>query len=74
MKKLLILLFSALLLSSVCFAKGASVTVPSDQTKVTENKKQDVAKKSVKRKGKKISKKNQKKKNQQKNKEKEIMP
>ncbi|MCX5686185.1 MAG: hypothetical protein NTW09_01795 [Candidatus Omnitrophica bacterium] len=61
MKKLLILLFSALLLSSVCFAEGASVTAPSDQTKVTENKKQDVAKKSVKPKVKKSGKKVQKK-------------
>ena len=48
MKKLLILLFSVLLLSSVCFAEQAPVTASSDQTKVTENKKQDVAKKFVK--------------------------
>ena len=61
MKKSLILLFSALLLSSLCFADGASVTAPSDQTKVTKNKKQDVAKKSVKPKVKKSGKKVQKK-------------
>ena len=61
MKKLLILLFSTLLLSSLCFAEGASVTAPGDQTKVTENKKQDVAKKSVKPKVKKSGKKVQKK-------------
>jgi len=48
MKKLLVLLFSALLLSSVCFADGASVTALSDQTKVTNDKKQDVPKRSVK--------------------------
>jgi len=61
MKKSLILLFSALLLSSLCFAEGASVTAPSDQTKVTENKKQDIAKKSVKHRLKKSGKKVQKK-------------
>ncbi len=61
MKKLFILLFSISLLSSVCFAEGASVTTPSDQTKVTENKKQDVTKKSVKPKVKKSGKKVQKK-------------
>jgi len=57
MKKSLILLFSALLLSSLCYAEQAPVTASSDQTKVTENKKQDVAKKSVKPKVKKSGKK-----------------
>ena len=61
MKKLLSLLFSVLLLSSLCFAEGASVTTPSGQIKVTKNKKQDIAKKSVKPKVKKSGKKVQKK-------------
>jgi hypothetical protein len=69
MKKLLILLFSALLLSSLCFAEEASVTAPSNQTKVTENKKQDIAKKFVKPKVKKSGKKVQKKKKSTKKKE-----
>ncbi len=60
MKKSLIILFSMLLLSSICFAEQAPITVPSDQTKVTENKKQDVAKKSVKPKVKRSGKKVQK--------------
>jgi len=47
MKKLLILLFSTLLLSSVCFAEEAPGSAPSDHGKVVENKKQDIAKKSV---------------------------
>jgi len=72
MKKLLILLFSALLLSSVCFAEQAPVAASSDQTKVTENKKQDVAKKSVKPKVKKSGKKIQKK--NKSTKKKEIAP
>ena len=48
MKKLLVLLFSTLLLSSVCFAEQPPVAASGDQAKVTENKKQDIAKKSVK--------------------------
>ena len=61
MKKLLVLLFSALLLSSVSFAEQASVAAPSDQTKVVENKKQDITKQSVKPKIKKSGKKVQNK-------------
>jgi len=61
MKKLLILLFSVLLLSSVCFAEQAPIVASGDQAKVTENKKQDVPKKSVKPKVKKSGKKVQKK-------------
>jgi len=60
MKKSLIILFSMLLLSSVCFAEEAPVTVPGDQGKVIENKKQDIAKKSVKPKVKRLGKKVQK--------------
>ena len=70
MKKSLILLFSALLLSSLCFAEEAPVTVPGDQGKVVENKKQDIAKKSVKPKVKKSGKKVQKANKSTKNKEK----
>ena len=62
MKKLFTLLFSVLLLSSLCYAEQAPIAASSDQTKVTENKKQVVAKKSVKpkvkRSGKKVQKKN----------------
>ena len=61
MKKSLILLFSALLLSSLCYAGQAPIAAPGDQTKVTENKKQDIVKKSVKPKVKKSGKKVQKK-------------
>lgn len=61
MKKLLITLFSVLLLSSFCFAEEAPVIVPGDHGKVVENKKQDVAKKSVKPKMKRLGKKIQKK-------------
>lgn len=57
MKKLLVLLFSTLLLGSVCFAEEATVTTPSAQEKLTENKKQDINKKSVKPKIKKSGKK-----------------
>lgn len=57
MKKSLIFLFSVLLLSSLCYAEQASIAVPGDQTKVIENKKQDVAKKSAKPKAKKSGKK-----------------
>ena len=48
MKKSLILIFSVLLLSSLCYAEQAPITASSDQAKVTENKKQDIVKKSVK--------------------------
>ena len=61
MKKLLIFLFSVLLLSSVCFAEQAPIAASGDQAKVTENKKQDTPKKSVKPKVKKSGKKVQKK-------------
>ena len=61
MKKSLILLFSVLLLSSVCFAEQAPVAASGDQVKVAENKKQDAPKKSVKPKVKKSGKKVQKK-------------
>jgi len=58
MKKLLIFLFSVLLLSSLCYAaEQAPVAASSDQTKATENKKQTVTKKSVKSKSKKVVKK-----------------
>ena len=56
MKKLIILLFSALLLSSLCYAGQAPITASSDQAKVTENKKQVATKKSVKPKSKKSGK------------------
>jgi len=60
MKKLPVLLFSALLLSSLCFAEEAPVTAPGDHEKVVENKKQDIAKKPVtskiKKSGKKVKK------------------
>jgi len=49
------------LLSSVCFAEQAPIVASGDQAKVTENKKQDVPKKSVKPKVKKSGKKVQKK-------------
>jgi hypothetical protein len=60
MKKSLIILFAALLLSSVCFAEQASVNVPSTQAKVTDNKKQANDKKDVTPKVKKANKKIQK--------------
>ena len=60
MKKLSVLLFSALLISSVCFAEQASVVAPNTQEKVVENKKKDSDKKtvkpSVKKSGKKVKK------------------
>jgi len=61
MKKVVILLFSALLVSSLCFAEEVPVTAPGDHGKVVENKKQGIAKKSVKPKVKKSGKKIQKK-------------
>jgi hypothetical protein len=61
MKKSLMIIFSALLLSSLCYAEQTPVAAPSDQTKVTEANKQVVAQKSVKPKVKKAGKKAQKK-------------
>jgi len=57
MKKLSVLLFSALLLTSFCFAAETPVTDATTQAKVTENKKEDALKKSVKPKIKKVKKK-----------------
>jgi len=48
MKKSLILLFSALLLSSLSFAEQAPVVASGDQGKVLESKKQDITEKSAK--------------------------
>ena len=73
MKKLLVLLFTVLLSSSVCFAEQIPVAAPGDQAKTTENKKQDVVKKSVKPKVKKSGKKAQKKNRPKKNDKKEIV-
>ena len=60
MKKSLILLFSVLLVSSLCFAEQAPVTASDVQGKVVENKKQDSDKKPVKSMVKKSGKKVQK--------------
>ena len=72
MKKLLVLLFSVLLSSSICFAEQVSVAASGDQAKTTENKNQDVVKKSVKPKVKKSGKKAQKKNRSKKDDKKEV--
>ncbi len=71
MKKLVILLFSVLFLTSVCCAEDVA-TAPGNQTKAAEKKEQGVSKKSVKPKVKKSGKKPQKR--NKSTKKKEIAP
>jgi len=66
MKRLLILSFLALFLSSICFAEEAAVTAPGNQAQGAEQKAQTAAKKPVKRKAKKAGSKVQKRRNKKK--------